>query len=403
MLTGQAPFSGDSPVAVAMKHVREQAVPPSQLAPDVPPDLERIVLTAMAKDLAARYQSAEELRADLVAFGRGHPINAPAAATVPSHDDVPTIAAAAAPVADHVYADHEAWDEPPRRWGPIIATLLGLGLLAAVIVFALVATKQDTKQTVGKKEVPDVVGQPISAAQPAVEAAGFKVILRYEVSDEPIDQVIKQRPEAGLLKKKGSSVVLVVSARQVTIPDLTGQTEDQATAALKKLGLGISPVLYPAPNNAPGTVILTKPPAGTKVDKGTIIQVVIAKAPQTPIPSVVGKDQAAAQQILQAAGFSAFFVPIASDTVPAGIVVSQSPTAGTPADKGAQVTVQVSLGPQNVAITNYTGQPCGSSANALTAQGFNVTITGNSSGTVVAQNPSSGMYPHGTQVSLTCA
>ena len=77
MLTGQAPFIGESPVAVAMKHVREQPVPPSHYAPDLPPDLERIVLKAMAKDVSARYQTAEELRADLVRFGRGQQVSAP--------------------------------------------------------------------------------------------------------------------------------------------------------------------------------------------------------------------------------------------------------------------------------------------------------------------------------------
>ena len=403
MLTGQAPFSGDSPVAVAMKHVREQPVPPSQYVPDLPPDLERIVLTAMSKDLATRYQSAEEMRADLIAFGRGRPINAPAPATIPGHDDVPTMAAAAPAGPLPPEYDEPHWEQEPRKWGAIVATVIGLALLAGVIVFALVATKQDTKKTVAKIEVPDVVGKKYTDAQTELEAAGFRVVLRFELSDSPPDEVVEQRPEAGLLAKKGASVVLIVSTREVTVPDLTGQTEDQARSALQKLNLGAEIVEFAAPNVAPGTVITTNPKPGTKVNKGSTVKVIIAKKPQTPIPSVIGKDQATASSILSAAGFQAFFVPAPSDTVPAGFVISQSPAPNTPADEGTQVTVQVSTGPQSIPVTNTVGQPCGSAANSLTAQGFNVQITGNTSGHVIAQNPNSGSYPPGTQISLTCA
>jgi eukaryotic-like serine/threonine-protein kinase len=402
MLTGQAPFSGDSPVAVAMKHVREQPVPPSQLVPDIPPDLERIVLTAMSKDLATRYQSAEEMRADLIAFGRGRPVSAPVPATIPGDEGAPTMAAAAPTGPLPPEYDEPHWEQEPRKWGAIVATVIGLALLAGVIVFALVATKQDTKKTVAKVEVPDVIGKKYTDAQTELEAAGFRVVLRFELSDSPPDEVVEQRPEAGLLKKKGASVVLIVSAREVTVPDLTGQTEDQARAALAKLNLGAEVVEFEAPNIAPGTVITTNPKAGTKVNKGTTVKVVIAKEPQTPIPDVTGKDQATASNILTAAGFQPLFTPTPSNTVPAGIVISTVPPAGTKADKGTQVSVAVSIGPQAIPVTNHTGEPCGSAANALTAQGFNVSISGNPSGHVVAQNPNSGSYPPGTQISLSC-
>jgi serine/threonine-protein kinase len=141
MLTGQAPFTAESPVAVAMKHVREQAVPPSQYVPDIPPDLERIVLTAMAKDLATRYQSAEELRADLIRFGRGRPVTAPAVVpAVPAAREAETTMASRPP--EGVVHD-QMWEEP-RRWAPIVATIIGLGLLAAVIGYALFGGEANT-------------------------------------------------------------------------------------------------------------------------------------------------------------------------------------------------------------------------------------------------------------------
>ena len=131
MVTGQAPFSAESPVAVAMKHVREDPIPPSQLRPDVPPDLERIILKALSKSTQSRYQSAGELRADLIRFGRGQAVEA---AVPPPAVEPPTEAATQYEEPAH---HAQMWEEQPKRKGPIIATVIGLTLLAAAIIFAI--------------------------------------------------------------------------------------------------------------------------------------------------------------------------------------------------------------------------------------------------------------------------
>ena len=403
MLTGQAPFTAESPVAVAMKHVREQPIPPSQYIPDLPPDLERIVLTAMAKDLGTRYQSAEDMRADLIRFGRGRPVSAPA--PLVAADDVADAAAMMATRPPAPASHEQMWDEEPRRWAPVIATVIGLALLAAVIGFVLFSGNTTTKSGPATVEVPNVLNPPLTYDQAKAQLlqSGFKVTRLDVVSDAPIEQVVKQRPDPGLLYPKGRTVVLSVSSNQVTVPNVVGQTYEQADTALRKLGLQAVKAPYDAPNVAPNTVLNTSPKAGEKVGKGAQVTVFVAKEPPVPVPATVGKDQVAATQILQAAGFSAVIVPTPSESVAAGIVISSDPVAGKLAEKGTTVKIAVSTGPTSVAVPNVTGQACGPGANQLTAAGFNVTINGNASGTVITQNPSSGSYPPGTQVALTCA
>ncbi|MEX0665542.1 MAG: Stk1 family PASTA domain-containing Ser/Thr kinase [Acidimicrobiia bacterium] len=403
MLTGQPPFTGESPVAVAMKHVREQPVPPSEFVPDLPPDLERIVLKAMSKDLATRYQSAEELRADLVRFGRGHPVTAPAAGAgfaIDELDEAPTIATSRAPVPA---AAAEMWDEPPRRWGPVLAVVLGLGMLAAVIAFALFSgSNRPTGSGGATIEVPNVVGDGYTDAEAELIALGFKVERLDEVSDQPIDQVIGQNPEGGRLARKGRTIVLTVSGKDVTIPNLTNLTWEQAQAELIERGLVPVKVDVEDPAKLPNTVISTDPPVGSKVPKGSQVKVNVVKEPQIAIPPVAGMDQATAQNTLTTAGFSVTVTAQPHDTIPAGTAIATNPPAGTKADKGSAVTLLVSLGPTTVPVPNVIGQGCNAGASQLTAAGFNVSITGLQSGTVTAQNPSSGSYPPGTTVSLTC-
>jgi serine/threonine-protein kinase len=254
--------------------------------------------------------------------------------------------------------------------------------------------------------VPNVVGLTFTDAQTQLQQAGFKVARRDEISDQPINQVIRQTPEAGLLYGKGRTVIVYVSSLQVTIPDVHGQTFEQADTALRKLNLVAVRVDQDVPNVAPGTVVSTTPPAGTKVDKGTQVQVVVAREPPVPLPNVVGKDQVTATQILQAAGFQPFIVPTPSATVPAGTVVTTNPAPNTPTPKGTQVQVMVSTGPQTSTVPGVTGQQRDAAAAQLTSAGFNVIVNNcpMSSSIVVSQNPAGGSSaPPGSQVTISCA
>ena len=405
MLTGSAPFVAESPVAVAMKHVREEVVPPSQVVGDMPPDLERIVMGALVKDPSGRYQSAEDLREDLVRFGRGRPlVGAPALAMAAAGRvvaDAPTVAANIPAAADH---SQEIWQEEPRRWGPVLVTVLGLGLLLGVIVFALFflggGDETGTKPAI---EVPNVVGQTYDVASVTITDLGFKVTRIDEVSSEPVETVIAQRPDSGRLLEKGRTVTLTVSSSEVTIPELTGKTFEEAQAELQQLGLVVTRVDQESPDKVPGSVLSTDPVAGTKVAKGSPIAVTVAAEPPVPVPSVVGQDQVQAQTTLQNAGFQVTVVPTPSNTVAAGKVVSTTPAAGTPTPKGTTIQMAVSTGPQAVVVPNVISQTREAGTAALTQAGFNVVVNGCAPGAIIAtQSPSGGEAPPGTQVTIGC-
>ena len=404
VITGRPPFTAESPVAVAMKHVREEPVPPSRLVGDVPPDLERIILTALAKDLRVRYQSAADLRADLMRFGRGRPLEGAASAVA-----APPVAAGAATAAATVAAEvasGEIWDDHERRRvGPIIATTMGLALLVGVIVYALFflgksGTNQGSAPTV---EVPNVIGQAYDAAAQDLQDIGFKVTRQDEINDAPVDQVVDQRPEAGLLFEKGRTVVLTVSARQVQLPNVVGKTFDDANAALSKVGVTVQRVDQESPDQAAGNVLAMAPVAGTKVDKGTTVQLTVATEPPIVVPDVRGQDQVQAQTVLQNAGFQVSVVPTPDNTVPAGKVINTDPAPGAKAPKGTTISVQVSQGPQTVTIPNIVGQPIEGAAGTLTGAGFNVVVTGCTVGEKVkTQSPAGGDAPVGTTVTIGC-
>jgi beta-lactam-binding protein with PASTA domain/tRNA A-37 threonylcarbamoyl transferase component Bud32 len=399
MVTGQAPFSAESPVAVAMKHVREDPIPPSQLRPDVPPDLERIILKALSKSTQSRYQSAGELRADLIRFGRGQAVEA---AVPPPAVEPPTEAATRYEEPAH---HGQMWDEQPKRKGPIIATVIGLALLAGAIIFAIFFLGNNSGGGGGaaKVAVPDVVTQKYTDAVALLEKAGFKVVRRDEVNDAEVETVIRQSPEAGIKLEKGGTVRVTVSSNEVTIPTtLVGQTFEQAQAALAALGLVADPVDQESPDKPAGTVLATNPAGGTKVAKNTHVQVTRASEPAVAIPSVAGQDQNTASATLTAAGFSVTAVPTPSDSVPTGKAIGTTPPAGTKAPKGSAVSLQVSTGPTAVPVPSVVGQGCTGGAGTLQAQGFNVAINGNQAGTVVSQNPSGGTAPPGSQVAINC-
>ena len=405
MLTGGAPFVAESPVAVAMKHVREEVVPPSEVVGDIPPDLERIVMGALTKDPSGRYQSAEDLREDLMRFGRGRPIvGAPAVAMAAPGAVVPDAVTVAATPRAEPDRSEEIWQEEPRRWGPILVTVLGLSLLLGVIVYALFFLGKGDGTTAKKTlEVPNVVGQTFDVASTTLTDLGFKVSRVDEVSTEPVETVIGQRPDSGRLLEKGRTVTLTVSSSEVTIPDLTGKLFEEAQADLQQLGLIVERVDQESPDKPPGSVLATDPVSGTKVAKGSTVKLTVAAEPPVAVPAVVGQDQVQAQTTLQNAGFQVQVVPTPSNTVAAGKVISTTPAAGTLTPKGTTIQMAVSTGPQAVAVPNVINQTREAGTAALTQAGFNVVVNGCIAGQLIAtQNPSGGEAPPGATVTIGC-
>lgn len=388
MVTGQAPFQADTPVAVAMKHVREAPVPPSRYTLDLPPDLERIILAAMAKNLSNRYQSAEDMREDLIRFERGRPV------TAAYRPDADTVAAAAATQAAQL------WEEPQRPWGAITAVVIGLGLLAAVIVVLLVPSFRNsvlgTSNAPPKLTVPDVTtGNPtFAAAEARLVHVGFRVKqISVESTSVPPGKVVNQSPAGGTLLTKGDTVTVDVANNLVTLPNVVGQTFEQGAQTLATLGVQVMRMDTPTTTQAPDTVLAMTPAPNAQVQRGSVVTLTVAQAPQVSVPTVTGQDQVTASNTITQAGLQPAIVGQNSNTVSAGKVIATNPAAGTMVAKGSTVQLFVSTGPQTVAVPNVVGQPRDTGIAALTGAGLSVQATCATNSPIVSENP-----PAGTQV-----
>jgi len=334
LLTGAPPFTGDTPVAVAYQHVREDPIPPSQLESDVTPAIDAIVFKAMAKNPANRYQTAAEMRADLERALAGRPVEATPVLT----QDTTTVLA---PPATTVLVRQP----PQRRRGRSVAYLL-LGLAAvAVFVIALLLAGNLLKTNGGDVNTPDIVGLSLNDARSALAAKGLsvgKVTQSYDNTGKyAVGEVISQDPAADILLSKGQRVDVVVSLgiHMVQVPNnLVGLTQDEAKRVLQADGLKVSQLIPRSSNQPSGQVLDTNPVAGTQVPIGSGVQLIVSNG-KVQVPNVVGKTVAQATQILEQAGFQP---PILKpDTSPdTAHVVSQNPAAGAFADYGSSVTLQ---------------------------------------------------------------
>jgi serine/threonine-protein kinase len=411
MVTGSPPFTGESPVAVAYKHVREDPEPPAARAPDLPPDLEHIILTAMAKDADSRYQTAEELRADLTRFVRGQPpLGGPVTGLVA--DGTATAAVAATQAAPMAPLDgHDPDEHRKKRRGALVAGILGVVLIAAVIIALLASGGGGGGGPTA--EVPNVINKPFAEADQALKLSGFKVSRKDVVGKDPPDIVLSQKPTGGEKFQKNGTVTLRVSKATFTMPAVTGKQRTDAVNDLIAVGLQ-------DPNNGidnqevdsdqpPGTVVGSNPAAGAQVPKaGQKVTLQIARQPSIAMPNVVGQESQTAQQLLQQAGFQVSVQSEQSDSVPTGRVTRTDPGANAQVKRGSSVTMFVSTGPQNVDVPNVVGQMQAQASQTLQQAGFQVFVSQQSTnnptenGRVLAQNPSGGAQTtKGAGVTLT--
>ncbi len=391
MLTGTVPFTGDSPVEIAMKHL--SATPPSLVVkrPDVPKTLDQVVLRALAKDPAARYQSADEMDADLERIGRGLGVSREtqeAATTVlrgaAFGDGAPTtiVPAEAAtlvrgrPPAD----DYFDYVEPARTraiWPWLLAILLVAGaVIAGFYVYRQIQDQLNEAKPVG---VPYLVGIKEANAVDKIHEENLETdpdhIHRQPNDSQPKGYVFDQNPNQGDRVAKGSSVELWVSTgkAQVTVPSVVGETSEDAVAALTRRNLQAD--VHNIRSSKPqGTVIAQDPAAGTKVDEKTKVRINVSNGPRPiGIPDVRGSSFESAASQLQALGFAVAKQEADSDQT-AGTVIGQSPAANTFAVKGSTVTLTVSKGPQTSGVPGVEGTDEQTAKSQLEASGFKVKV-----------------------------
>jgi serine/threonine-protein kinase len=421
MLTGRVPFTGDSAVAIAMKHVQEPPVPPRQIVPAIPAELEAVVLRAMAKDPSRRYHSADEMGMDLDRVRKGLGVTQATAALAAS-DAYASRTMVAAPPAPPTGSYPVAPAAPPKRrtwpWVLVLILLAAVAALAAYLLFNLNDSGGDTPPptttaattTAALVAVPDVVGFPTDGAVTTLQNAKFKVAQEHRFSSKPKDTVIKTDPAAQAQAAPGSTVTITISdgVEQVAVEDVVGKQFDSAEAILKGDGFTVIQKGRSSDSVPEGEVMDQDPPAGSKVDKGSDVTLTVSRGvPQVPVPNVLNFTENDARQTLQSAGFDVVTDQASSSKVQQGNVISQSPSANKKVDKGSQVTIVISTGPPPVTVPDVTGQNETDASNTLQDRGFkvasqDVTVTDpTQDGVVQSTDPPSGdKAPDGSTVTI---
>jgi serine/threonine-protein kinase len=350
LLTGRPPFTGDSPVAIAYQHVRENPVPPSVVDPEIPPWADAIVLKAMAKDRADRYQSAGEMRMDIQRAMNGMAVAAPTRidnyGRTQQMGSATMMASPTTAVPSYNYGQEDTQGGPPRHRYRALLWVLGL----LVVLGAVGALAYMMFGGGGKTDaVPLVVGLPQAKAVQEIHAAHLQANVVPQASSQVAKgDVISTNPPQGNNVKANTVVTLDVSTgpKLISVPNVTNEQAGTAESTLTSQGLTYKTVSDPASTVPAGQVTKQSPAAGTNEPPGTQITLTVSGG-AVPVPSVVGDSQATATQLLQTAGFSV--VSKTESGAPAGTtpgnVFAQNPTGNSSAVKGTPVTIFVAAQP----------------------------------------------------------
>jgi serine/threonine-protein kinase len=424
MLTGRVPFDAESAVTIALKHVSEAPPPMAVLNPDVPTELDQVVMWALNKNPVDRPANADQFITALeqarASIQSGEPGQRTASMPVMAGVAAGRYAAAAAVSAPPAAppppgtgpfdvidtAGYEPDEEPPHRhalW-PWLVLLLVL-LLAGGGAAAYLLLRPH------KEVVPPVVGEPFSAAQSQLSGKGFTVSQLQVTNAKPSGTVIAQNPLAGVKAKEGSNVSLTVSSGpgNTTVPTVVGETLQQAKSSIQIANLKVGKVVHQTSTQYDkGQVIDTSPAAGQQPPVGTHVTIFVSSGPPSvQVPDVTGEDAGQAKSTLQSRGFNVTETTEVSTTVTPGTVISQSPVGGRSAASGSSVTLVVAKAPPTVAVPNVVGKSHGAANATLGAAGFPATpqqqtVTNQSqNGIVLSQTPAaSTQVKKGTNVTI---
>ncbi len=421
LVTGEPPFTGDSPVAVAYQHVREAPNAPSESNPAVSPELDAVVLMALAKSTTERYQSAAEMRSDLVRTLSGQRPAAPMVGAVPVEEERTQVLNAPRkpePVDDAYEA--EPYDDPAeearqrRKRRTITAVLLTLLALGAVAFITWI--NGGFKGTPEQAVIPDVQDLRVEKAQQELREDGFTNIDQEAVicldnppsgdspcSSDKIGKVIETDPPPGEEVALDTRILLRVGTapNKVSVPDLNGLSPEAAKAELADANLTLDPNYDEVEVDDPnlyGKVVGQSPEADKKVEPGHSVSIKVGKQPDmVQVPNMTGKSYDEAKATLEGLD-----LVVERDDVdhekPEGTVVSQEPNGGS-VETGSTVVLSVSNGSQSqIELPDLTGMTYEEAVKALKDEGWNGTASQQTQttddsdmvGKVIATNPSAG-------------
>lgn len=356
LLTGQLPFDEENTVTIAIKHIQEELVPPKEILPDIPASVNDIVVKLTHKKPEDRYQNMDELIDDLekIMVDANAPVGDNGSAVsdetqIIGDEGLFKIEPVTGPIESGYHEDDEEEDDlaqaQRKKKKKIIAFSIAGGILAIILIVILMNTLT-TKAVM----VPNVKNMTQEQATQELEKAGLKLEVENQVysSDVESGKIVSQNPEEGREMKKGQTVKVTVSkgTQNVTVPKVIGLSEAEATAAIDKLKLVKNVKREYNSDVATGIVYSVDPGEGVSVAEGTSITLYVSKGQDlVTVPGIVGLSESAAEAQIEDSGLSVGRVTTSeSDTVSAGLVISQSPTEGTQTERGTSINFVVSSG-----------------------------------------------------------
>lgn len=409
LLTGAVPFTGETPVEIAMKHLSQTPEAPSGGRPEIPRDLDLVVLRSLAKEPSDRYRSATELDRDLELVARGDAVGTETetAATMvlagAGAIDATAATRVTAPPArgsGGSYGGDEryrAYDGPVARRRSLWPWLLALGALIAVgaggwLLYDNVQEQIDSSKPLRVQQYTGIIE---SRAVNLIRENGFEPNVRRLPNGETSTGIVyEQSPLEGTGLERGGIVTILVSTgkKTVSMPDVVGRPLTDAAAALTRAGL--TPKSVGVPSDKPSnTVTAQDPRPGTSLVEGATVRINYSTGPRPiAVPPVVGLDFSTALQQLQAAGFAVARTDVESDK-PAGVVTNQVPSGSSTAARGSTVNLSVSNGPQTTPLPVVSGLTRADARATLTAAGFKVRVISQDTdveafdGVVISQDP----------------
>ena len=355
MLTGALPFTGETPVSIAMKHLQEEPVSVRELDPAIPPVVEAIVARAMSKDPAMRPMAAEFMHdiqqaEQMLGAGQGYGQAAPADPF--ATQVLPRVEEPVEPVVSRRERNHAAVyaNEEPEQEKSIFkskAFIAGLIMVLVMGFFAGAFMSYGKFWSTAEVVVPDVTGKQMTLARQILEDKKLRVNVAetYDAS-VPAGTVVSQNPEAGTKVKEERQVTIYVSkgGESLEMPDLKGLSRKDAEEKLTKMGLKIGSIYERNSDEEAGTVIATDPRAGSKINKGQSVDITVSKGKKekkVSVPDVTGLPLEAAKEAITSAGFHVGSVTQEPSKQAAGTVISQSPAGGSSLAEGTPVNLVV--------------------------------------------------------------
>src|SRR4051795_6439363 len=322
LLTGRVPFDAESAVTIALKQVSEEPVPPSQLNPEISPQLEDVVIRALQKDPAYRFADADEFIRALDEV-RGAPLGTGEYTRLAPHTGV-------YPGLPGAVEDLEAADRRNLRWLWVLLILLAL---AAIALGAYLVFKPKLA------DVPKVVGLRAATAAQILQNKGFEVNVENVRSDSvPADRVATQRPRPEERVEVGSTVTIIVSSGpgDATIPFVRGSPRARAQRRLEAAGFRVDVRREFSEDVPAGRVIETSPSERSRLERGHTVTLVVSRGPhKIAVPDVVGRDSDAAEQLIESEGLQTTIEQRETSDQDPGTVLAQDPAAGTELARGA--------------------------------------------------------------------